>query len=217
MIRPATQSSYSLVNKLSNSALRFSARFRDWTVALCESIQNLMEVFWIDPVREFLDGFDIRHFQESIIMHAVSNFLLLQFIGEQVRAVHIELQTERRPGRDTEVTEPKFFVNEIEIIVETFALVKLKECLSRGLVMPGFISIALFHGGKDVDQPFGLSGFLNPNILAERMNLISVSFSSAMCWTFARICSVTGWEGCCWHSDSLSCLRHGSIQGYTPG
>ena len=134
-----------------------------------------MEVFWIDPVREFLDGFDIRHFQESIIMHAVSNFLLLQFMGEQVRAVHIELQTERRPGRDTEVTEPKFFVNEIEIIVETFALVKLKECLSRGLVMPGFISIALFHGGKDVDQPLGLSGFLNdllnPVILAESPKL----------------------------------------------
>ena len=108
-------------------------------------------------------------------MHAVSNALLLQFMGEQVMAVHIELQAERRPCRDTKVTEPQFFVNEIEIIVETFALVKLKECLSRGLVMPGFISIALFHGGKDVDQPLGLSGFLNdllnPVILAESPKL----------------------------------------------
>ena len=37
--------------------------------------------------------------------------------------------------------------------------------------MPWLISIALFHGGKDVDQPFGLSGFLddflNPVIFAE--------------------------------------------------
>ena len=108
-------------------------------------------------------------------MHAVSNALLLQFMGEQVMAVHIELQAERRPCRDTKVTEPQFFVNEIEIIVETFALVKLKECLPIGLVMPWFISIALFHGRKDVDQPFGLSGFLNhflnPVIFAESTQL----------------------------------------------
>ena len=104
-------------------------------------------------------------------MHAVSDFFLLQFTGKEIVSIHIELQTERRPGRDTEVTEPKFFVNEIEVIVEAFALVKFKECLPCGLVMPWLISIALFHGRKDVDQPFGLSGFpddfLNPVILAE--------------------------------------------------
>ncbi|NBH35299.1 hypothetical protein D3Z58_17480 [Clostridiaceae bacterium] len=59
--------------------------------------------------------------------------------------------------------------------METFALVKLKECLACLLVMPWLISIALFHGGKDVDQPFGLSGFLNnflnPVILAESLKL----------------------------------------------
>lgn len=94
-------------------------------------------------------------------MHAVSDFFLLQFAGKEIVSVHIELQTERRPGRDTEVTEPKFFVNEIEVIVEAFALVKFKECLPRGLVMPWLISIALFHGRKDMDQPLGLAGFPN--------------------------------------------------------
>ena len=39
--------------------------------AFCKNIQNLMEVFRVDPVREFLGGFHIRDFQESIIMHAV--------------------------------------------------------------------------------------------------------------------------------------------------
>lgn len=94
-------------------------------------------------------------------MHAVSDFFLLQFTGKEIVSIHIELQTERRPGRDTEVTEPKFFVNEIEVIVEAFALVKFKECLPRGLVMPWLISIALFHGRKDMDQPLGLAGFPN--------------------------------------------------------
>ncbi len=108
-------------------------------------------------------------------MHAVSNALLLQFMGEQVMAVHIELQAERRPGRDTQIAESKFLVNEIEIIMKTFALVKFKECLPCGFIMPGLISIALFHGGKDVDQTLGLSGFLNdllnPVILAESPKL----------------------------------------------
>ena len=67
-------------------------------------------------------------------MHAVSDFFLLQFAGKEIVSVHIELQTERRPGRDTEVTEPKFFVNETEVIVEAFALVKFKECFP---VYPG--------------------------------------------------------------------------------
>ncbi|MDE6749491.1 MAG: hypothetical protein K2K21_10620, partial [Lachnospiraceae bacterium] len=56
-------------------------------------------------------------------------------------------------------------------IVETFALVKLKECLACLLVMPWLISNALFHGRKDVDQSFGLSdfpdNFLNQIILAK--------------------------------------------------
>ena len=33
--------------------------FRGWRVAFCESIQNLMEVFRVDPVRELLGGFHI--------------------------------------------------------------------------------------------------------------------------------------------------------------
>lgn len=42
--------------------------------------------------------------------------------------------------------------------------------------MPWLISIALFHGRKDVNQPFSLSGFLddflNPVILAESPQLM---------------------------------------------
>ena len=45
--------------------------------------------------------------------------------------------------------------------METFALVKLEECPAGRLIMPRPVSIALFHGGKDMDQPFGLFGFLD--------------------------------------------------------
>ena len=45
---------------------------------------------------------EVRKYGET--EKAIYNFLLLKFMDEQVMTVHIELQTERRPGRDTEVS-----------------------------------------------------------------------------------------------------------------
>ncbi len=52
--------------------------------------------------------------------------------------------------------------------------------------MPWLISIALFHGRKDMDQPFGLSGFLDDLLdavifpespeLTDKLNPESVKF-----------------------------------------
>lgn len=36
----------------------------------------------------------------------------------------------KSPSGDTQITELKFFIYEVEIIVGIFALVKLKECFS---------------------------------------------------------------------------------------
>ena len=47
------------LNLLDRPCVAEAERFRDWTVAFCKSIQDLMEVFWIDPVGEFLGSFDI--------------------------------------------------------------------------------------------------------------------------------------------------------------
>ena len=47
------------LNLLDRPCVAEAERFRDRTVAFCKSIQDLMEVFWIDPVGEFLGSFDI--------------------------------------------------------------------------------------------------------------------------------------------------------------
>lgn len=75
-----------------------------------------MEVFRIDPVGKLLGSFNIRDFEKGIIEHMVSDILFLKFICQKVMAVHIELEAERRPGGDTQITQSKFFVNEIEVI-----------------------------------------------------------------------------------------------------
>ena len=108
-------------------------------------------------------------------MHTVSDPFLLQLMGQKIMAVHVELQPEGSPGGDTQITQAEFFIYKIKIIMETFALVKLKECFSGCFIMPWLISIALFHGRKDMDQSLGLSGFpddfLNPVIFLERPEL----------------------------------------------
>ena len=78
--------------------------------------------------------------------------------------------------------------------METFALVKLEKCLPRSLVMPRLISIALFHGRKDVDQSFSLSGFLdnflNPVIFAESPQLTNeLDFNIVFICNALCICS----------------------------
>ena len=52
------------------------------------------------------------------------------------------------------VEASKFFIDEMEIIVEIFALVKFKEGFLRHLLMPWRINFILFHGRKDMNQSF---------------------------------------------------------------
>ncbi len=58
-------------------------------------------------------------------MHPVTDLFFVQLVGEQVMPVHIKLEAERRPGGDSQITEAKFFVNEIKIVMEAFALIRL--------------------------------------------------------------------------------------------
>lgn len=99
-------------------------------------------------------------------------------------AIHVELKTERCTGRDAQVTQTKLFINEIKVIMKAFALVKLEKGLARCFIMPWPISIALFHGRKDVNQSFGLSGLaddlLNAVIFAESSQLTNEFNLNAM-------------------------------------
>ncbi len=91
-------------------------------------------------------------------MHAVSNALFSEFISKEIVSIHIKLQTKRCPGGNTQITQAQFFIKEIKIIMETFALVKFQESLTSRLIMPGLIGITLFHSRENMNQPFCFSG-----------------------------------------------------------
>ena len=70
-----------------------------------------MKPFRIDLIGKLLGSFDIRDFQESVIMHAVIDVFLLQLTGKNIVTIHIELQSERYPGVDAQIAQTKFFIN----------------------------------------------------------------------------------------------------------
>ena len=76
-------------------------------------------------------------------------------------SIHIKLQTERSPSGNPQVTQPQFFIYKIKIIMETFALVKFKECFFGCFIVPWFMVLHCSMAEKNMDQPLGLSGFLN--------------------------------------------------------
>lgn len=127
---------------------------RDRDVASGKDIQNLMETVRINAVRKFLCSFYIRDFKECIIPHLVNNLLFIKFMSKEVMAVHIKLKLERRPRRNAEVAKPKFFINEIEVIMQTFTLVKFQKRFSACFVVPRLVSITAFHNGENMDQTF---------------------------------------------------------------
>lgn len=119
-----------LLNLLNGSRIAKSKTLRDRTVPFCENLHDFMESFRIDPVGKLLGSFDIRDFKKSVIMHTVIDIFLLRLTCKKVVPVHIELQPKCCPGRNTQITQAKFFIHEIKVIMETFALVKFQECLT---------------------------------------------------------------------------------------
>ena len=74
--------------------------------------------------------------------------------------------------------------------METFALVKFEECLTSCFIMPWLIGITLFHGRKDMDQPFGFTSF-GDDLLDTVIFTESTEFADEF-----RGCSVYSKESC---------------------
>lgn len=113
-----------------------------------------MKPIRIDAVRKFLCGLYIGDFKKRIVLHPVSNLLFIKLMGKRVMSVHIKLKPEGRPCGNTKIAKPEFFINEIEVIMKTFTLVKFQERFSGCFIVPGLVSITAFHSGENMDQTF---------------------------------------------------------------
>ena len=111
-----------------------------------------------------------------------------------VVTVHIELQSERRPSRNTQIAESKITINEIEVVVKTFTAVKFQEGPSTLLVMPWPVAVATLHGWENMDQPFcNLLWFdeLLDTIIFSECPYFADEFNFNSCFFGNRFCRIT--------------------------
>src|SRR5260370_35731850 len=64
-----------------------------------------------------------------------------------------ELQAERCPGRDPEVAQPEFVIDEVEVVVQALARLGAQVGLAAALVVPRLVARAGLHRRYHVHQP----------------------------------------------------------------
>src|SRR5271157_666484 len=69
-------------------------------------------------------------------------------------AVEIDLQTKWTPSGRTNTTEPSLFIDELEAVVQTLAVIRSEIGLIGLLVMPWLICLIRLHGREDTDTPW---------------------------------------------------------------
>jgi hypothetical protein len=135
------------------------------------AVENLMNTFGIQVVGQFLRPAEVVQSHKAVVQHRRRNAVPGQLGRQVVMAVEIDLKTKRRPGRNAKITQPQLGVDEIEVVMQAFAAVKLEKGFVRVLVMPGRKTGAGFHGRKDVDQTGMVSSLgqdlLNPLFLSK--------------------------------------------------
>ncbi len=146
---------------------------RDRAVAPGENIEDFVKAFRVDAVRKILCSLYIGDFKECIVLHPVGNLFFIKFMSKQIMAVHVNLKPEWEPCGNAKIAKPEFFINEIEVIMETFALVKFQERFPGCFAVPGLVSVTAFHSGENMDQTFCgpcfRNDFLNTVVFAESM------------------------------------------------
>jgi hypothetical protein len=70
-------------------------------------------------------GSPIVYPEKRVVELYVADLSAIQLAGQPIVAVAIKLQAERAPGRDPQVAQAQFLIDEVEIIVQTFAVVRL--------------------------------------------------------------------------------------------
>ena len=114
------------------------------------SVEYPVNAFDVDVVSQFLRLIKVFHAHKTIVKHGRINAFIDQLSRQFVMAVEIELEAKRRPCRHSEITQAHLCVDEIEVIMQTFAAVVLEERFVGIFVMPGLIARAWFHCRENV-------------------------------------------------------------------
>src|SRR6266567_2795689 len=80
-----------------------------------------------------------------------------ELAGQPAMPVAIKLKAERTPSRYPEIDQAQLGVDEVEVVMQTFAGIRPQEGAMRLLVVPGLVGVAGFHRRDDMHQAGGVA------------------------------------------------------------
>jgi len=155
----------------------------------------------IQGVGQGLGAGEVGNVDEGIFQQGVRDSFFLKLDGQLVMPIEIELQAERCPSGYTQVAQSQLWVDEVEVVMQTFRLGGLEESLSSGLVMPGLERGAGFHCREDVDQTGVITTLgddcLDALLLPEVVALDELNLQSTLAGELLSACAylLTEWLG----------------------
>ena len=124
----------------------------DGTVAASVGIEYSVNAFDIDVVGQFLRLVKVFDAHKTVVDHRRIDAFIEKLGSQFVMAVEIELEAKRRPCRHSQITQTQFIVDEIKVVVQTFAAVILEKRFVGIFVMPGLITGAWLHCREDMHK-----------------------------------------------------------------
>jgi len=143
----------------------------DGREATGELIQLAMQLLDARTVGDPLRSFPVGNTGEGVVQQGEADTLPAQPCRHPVVPVEVDLQPTGQPCWYPYIAQPQFLIDEVEVVVQAFAVVGLQEGLARLLVVPRLIGRARFHGREDVHHPRSLAThgqhLLHPVLFAE--------------------------------------------------
>ena len=115
-------------------------------------IQPSMQQIGAEGVGQLLRTRQISNAQEGVVLLEILDPFTRQRSCQGAMPIAIELQAKRCPGGNTQIAQPKFFVDYIEVVMQAFAWYRLQVRLAIVLVVPGLVTGTGFHGRNDMHQ-----------------------------------------------------------------
>jgi hypothetical protein len=125
---------------------------QEWIDLAGISLQDLRPGELGEAIGAALSGFGVGHADEGVVDLLEGDALLLKLSGRKVVAVRIRLNGERRPGRQANVDQSEFLVDEVVVKHALRHLPLHEDRLSHGAAQ--LERGTSFDDAQDADQPF---------------------------------------------------------------
>jgi hypothetical protein len=136
----------------------------DRTVETSIGIEYSVNAFDLEVIGQFLRFVKIFDVYKTIVEHGRLDTFVGHLNCQFVMTVEIKLEAKRCPCRHSQITQAKLGIDEIEVVMQTFAAVVLEKRFVGILVIPGLIARTWLHCREDMHQA-GMRTALNNDIL----------------------------------------------------